>query len=42
MNEQQEYELEIDIIEWLREIKSHIAVIIGITVLFAAGAGLYV
>ena len=42
MNEQQEYELEIDIIEWLREIKSHIAVIIGITLLFAAGAGLYV
>ena len=42
MSEQQDYELEIDIIEWLREIKNHIAVIIATTLLFGLAAGVYV
>ena len=42
MNEQQDYELEIDIIEWLREIKNHIAVIIAATLFFGIAAGVYV
>ena len=42
MNEQQDYELEIDIIEWIREIKSHMALIIASALLFAAAAGSYV
>lgn len=35
-------ELEIDIVAWLNVLKKHLAVIIGITVLFAAAAGVYV
>lgn len=42
MQEQKDYELEIDIIEWMKEIKRHLLLIVGITVLFAAGTGLYV
>lgn len=42
MNEQKEYELEIDIIEWIKEIKNHIVLIIGTALLFAAAAGAYV
>lgn len=41
MSEEKDYELEIDLIEWMKEIKSHIAVIVITTVLFAAAAGLY-
>ena len=35
-------ELEIDIVAWLNVLKKHLAVIIGITVFFAAAAGIYV
>lgn len=42
MNEQQDYELEIDIIEWMREIKNHMVLIIASALLFAAAAGAYV
>ncbi len=41
MNEKKEYELEIDIIEWIKEIKNHMVVIVITTLLFAAAAGLY-
>lgn len=42
MSEEKEYELEIDLIEWMKEIKNHMAVIVISTLLFAAAAGLYV
>lgn len=42
MSEEKEYELEIDLIEWLKEIKSHFLIIAVSTLLFAAVAGLYV
>ena len=42
MSEEKDYEMEIDLIEWMKEIKNHMAVIVIATVLFAAAAGLYV
>lgn len=42
MNEEKNYEVEIDLIEWMNDIKSYIPVIIVTTLLFAAAAGLYV
>jgi hypothetical protein len=41
MNDEKEYGLEIDFVEWIKEIKNHIAVIVITTLLFAAAAGLY-
>ncbi len=41
MSEEKEYEPEIDLIEWMKEIKNHMAVIVIATLLFAAAAGLY-
>ena len=41
MSEEKEYELEIDLIEWMKEIKNHMAVIVVAALLFAAAAGLY-
>ena len=42
MDKNEENELEIDIVAWLKTIKNHIAVIIGIMLLFTAAAGVYV
>lgn len=42
MSEEKDYELEIDLVEWMKEIKNHMAVIVIATLLFAAAAGLYV
>ena len=42
MNETENQELEIDLLELLREFKNNIAKIIGVTLLFAAAAALYV
>lgn len=42
MDKNQDNELEIDLAAWLNALKNHIAVIIGITLLFTAAAGVYV
>lgn len=42
MNETENQEIEIDLLELLREFKNNIAKIIGVTVLFAAAAALYI
>lgn len=42
MDHNENNELEIDIAAWLNVLKKHLAVIIGITLLFAAAAGVYV
>ncbi len=42
MDHNENNELEIDIVAWLNVLKKHLAVIIGITLLFASAAGVYV
>ena len=42
MNETENQEIEIDLLELLQEFKNNLAKIIGVTLLFAAGAALYV
>ena len=42
MNETENQELEIDLLELLQEFKNNIGKIIGVTLLFAAAAALYV
>ncbi len=41
-NEEKEYELEIDFVEWIKEIKNHIALIVAAILFFGIAAGVYV
>ncbi len=42
MNDEKEYGLEIDFVEWIKEIKNHIALIVAATLFFGIAAGAYV